>query len=246
MNLRLSTRLSGVFAVSKPQGCSSAHALNELKRRLAVEKMGHGGTLDPLATGVLVVAVGTGCKLLSQFLNGLKRYMVTGKLGAATDSYDSEGKVVREAPFEHITPEALAGALAKYNTTFMQVPPPFSAKKVDGVRAYKLARTGQPVQLAPCSVTISELSLVAFSPPFFTLEFACSSGTYVRSLVHDIGRDLQSAAHVTALSRTQHGLFSLSEALPRERWIAEEVAAKIEATRAKCPGIFAPNSALTS
>ncbi|ORZ32101.1 pseudouridine synthase, partial [Catenaria anguillulae PL171] len=235
--------LNGVFAVDKPADMTSNDVLSILKKSLNPQprplsslgrdsgprndtpssrpkklKMGHGGTLDPFATGVLVVAVGSGTKSLSQYLACTKEYLVTGVFGSATDTYDLTGTQTHTAPHAHVTLSSLLAILPNFQGPIMQQPPLYSALKRNGVRLYDLARhaaaTGRPDALKniplpdPRPVTIHELEVVDWiteSPPRVTLRVKCSKGTYIRSLVHDIGKQVGSAAHVVELRRTRQG-----------------------------------------
>ncbi|XP_040598209.1 probable tRNA pseudouridine synthase 1 isoform X3 [Mesocricetus auratus] len=197
--------LSGVFAVHKPKGPTSAELLNRLKERLLAEagmpspewnkrqrqtlKIGHGGTLDSAAQGVLVVGIGRGTKMLTSMLSGSKRYIAIGELGKATDTLDSTGKVTDEKPYDKITQEDIEGILQKFTGNIMQVPPLYSALKKDGQRLSTLMKRGEAVEARPARlVTVYGISLLRFQPPLFTLDVECGGGFYIRSLVNDIGK----------------------------------------------------------
>ncbi|XP_052570103.1 pseudouridylate synthase TRUB1 isoform X6 [Peromyscus californicus insignis] len=199
--------LSGVFAVHKPKGPTSAELLNRLKEKLLAEagmptpewnkrqkqtlKIGHGGTLDSAAQGVLVVGIGRGTKMLSSMLSGSKRYIAIGELGKATDTLDATGKVTDEKPYDKITHEDIEGILQKFTGNIMQVPPLYSALKKDGQRLSALVKRGEVVEARPARlVTVYSISLLRFQPPLFTLDVECGGGFYIRSLVSDIGRAL--------------------------------------------------------
>lgn len=250
--------LSGVFAVHKPKGPTSAELLNRLKEKLLAEagmpsrewtkrkkqtlKIGHGGTLDSAARGVLVVGVGRGTKMLSSMLSGSKRYIAVGELGKATDTLDSTGKVTEEKPYDNITQEDIEGILQKFTGTIMQVPPLYSALKKDGQRLSTLMKRGQMVEAKPARpVTVYSLSLQNFQPPFFTLDVECGGGFYIRSLVSDIGRELSSCANVLELTRTKQGPFTLEEhALPEDKWTIDDIAQSLE----HCSALFPAELAL--
>ncbi len=248
-------RLNGVFAVRKPGGETSARTVSRVKARLLelcgvlsgdaprgrklqrMLRVGHGGTLDPLATGVLVIGVGReGCRALgSTFLGGTRKaYRAQGLLGTATDSYDSAGVAVASAPWEHVTPEALKTLVASsFVGEVSQRPPAFSALHVGGERAYDVARRqreegGLAVELPPRTVFLYKCDVEECGLPRFGLHVECSSGTYVRSLVHDIGQGLGSAAHMTALERTMQGSFSLADCLDVSSMSYEDVIAAME------------------
>uniref|UniRef100_I3M2Q4 Pseudouridylate synthase TRUB1 n=1 Tax=Ictidomys tridecemlineatus TaxID=43179 RepID=I3M2Q4_ICTTR len=232
--------LSGVFAVHKPKGPTSAELLNRLKEKLLAEagmpspewtkrkkqtlKIGHGGTLDSAARGVLVVGIGRGTKMLTSMLSGSKRYIAIGELGKATDTLDSTGKVTEEKPYDKITQEDIEGILQKFTGTIMQVPPLYSALKKDGQRLSTLMKRGEVVEAKPARpVTVYSISLQNFQPPFFTLDVECGGGFYIRSLVSDIGKELSSCANVLELTRTKQGPFTLEEhALPEDKWTIDD------------------------
>ncbi|XP_036029636.1 probable tRNA pseudouridine synthase 1 [Onychomys torridus] len=238
--------LSGVFAVHKPKGPTSAELLNRLKEKLLAEagmptpewnkrqrqtlRIGHGGTLDSAAHGVLVVGIGRGTKMLSSMLSGSKRYIAIGELGKATDTLDATGKVTDEKPYDKITQEDIEGILQKFTGNIMQVPPLYSALKKDGRRLSALMKRGEAVEARPARpVTVYSISLLRFQPPLFTLDVECGGGFYIRSLVSDIGRELSSCANVLELIRTKQGPFTLEEhALPEDRWTIDDIAQSLE------------------
>ncbi|KAL3051947.1 hypothetical protein OYC64_002049 [Pagothenia borchgrevinki] len=233
--------LNGLFAIYKKQGPTSANVLNSLKevllREAGVEnpnsrkrkkqslKMGHGGTLDSNACGVLVVGVGNGTKMLTTMLAGSKKYVAVGQLGKATDTLDATGSVVLEKDFEHVTRLEVEEKLKTFTGDIMQVPPIYSALKRDGQRLSDLLMKGHKVEAKPArAVTVYNLTLQEFTPPLFTLDIECGGGFYVRSLVDDLGKALLSCAHVKELTRTKQGQFTLEEhALQEEQWSLEHI-----------------------
>ncbi|XP_037610026.1 probable tRNA pseudouridine synthase 1 [Sebastes umbrosus] len=233
--------LNGLFAIYKKQGPTSADVLNTLKEVLLKEagvknpnprkrkkqslKMGHGGTLDSAASGVLVVGVGNGTKMLSTMLAGSKKYVAVGELGKATDTHDATGSVTLEKDFEHITKLDIEEKLKAFTGDIMQVPPLYSALKIDGQRLSVLLKKGHKVEAKPARpVTVYNLTLQEFKPPLFTLDIECGGGFYVRSLVDDLGKTLSSCAHVKELIRTKQGQFTLEEhALREEQWTLEHI-----------------------
>ncbi|KAI3365331.1 hypothetical protein L3Q82_010430, partial [Scortum barcoo] len=233
--------LNGLFAIYKKQGPTSADVLNSLKEALLREagvanpnprkrkkqslKMGHGGTLDSTAHGVLVVGVGNGTKMLSTMLAGSKKYVAVGELGKATDTLDASGSVVLEKDFGHITRLDIEDKLKSFTGDIMQVPPLYSALKKDGQRLSVLLKKGHKVEAKPPRpVTVYNLTLQEFKPPLFTLDIECGGGFYVRSLVDDLGKALSSCAHVKELTRTKQGQFTLEEhALHEEQWTLEHI-----------------------
>ncbi|XP_030611076.1 pseudouridylate synthase TRUB1 [Archocentrus centrarchus] len=233
--------LNGLFAIYKKRGPTSADVLNVLKEALLKEagvknpnprkrknqslKMGHGGTLDSSASGVLVVGVGNGTKMLSTMLTGSKKYIAVGELGKATDTLDATGSVILEKEFEHITRLDMEEKLKAFTGDIMQVPPLYSALKKDGQRLSVLLKKGHKVEAKPARpVTVYNLTLQEFKPPLFTLDIECGGGFYVRSLVDDLGKALSSCAHVKELIRTKQGPFTLQEhALREEQWTLEHI-----------------------
>lgn len=208
--------MHGILVVDKPTGVSSAQAVERVKRALRVRRAGHGGTLDPLATGVLPVCLGAATKLAQYLLADDKAYVADGLLGVETDTLDRTGRVLAER-LVSITRDQLLAAIARRTGEQDQIPPMYSAIKQGGVRLYERARAGEEVERAPRRIRIDRLELVAFDPPRFTVEIACSKGTYVRSLVADLGTDLGCGAHLTELRRTRSGRFSIEQAVPLDR-----------------------------
>jgi len=207
----------GVLALDKPQGVSSNAALGIAKRRLAVRKAGHAGTLDPLATGVLVMATGRFTRLLALLGGATKVYRATVRLGVATDTLDVTGRVVASCEVPVLGEDEVAQALGSLRGEQLQAPPAFSARKVAGQRAYQLARRGEEVALAPRSVHIHELTLLGHEGATVMLRVGCSSGTYVRALVRDLGEALGIPAVLAGLRREQVGTIGLEWAVPPER-----------------------------
>lgn len=199
-------------------------------------KVGHGGTLDSIAEGVLVVAIGDDCRRLAEFLGGDKCYECVGRLGLSTDTLCREGTVTEEKPYGHITNESLAQALASFEGEILQTPPVYSALKFKGRRLSDWTREGVVVDPPPRRVTIRSLSLLEFLPPHFRISLCCSSGTYVRSLVRDVGQKLGSAAHVVYLCRTRQGPFSLGLALRKHQWTAKGIEQAVAAAHATLQG----------
>ena len=204
----------GVLLIDKDGGCTSHDVVNKVRRILKIRSVGHAGTLDPLATGLLVILVGKATKL-SQYLMSLDK-VYTGEfvLGIETNSQDSEGEVVAQLPI----PEGLdAESLQKQMNSFLgdqyQTPPMFSAKKVNGIPLYKLARQGQEVAREPRFINISRFALANFESPKGAFELACTKGTYVRTVCHDLGKRIGCGAHMTALRRTVSGKFDVKNAI---------------------------------
>jgi len=206
----------GVLVIDKPAGVSSAMAVERVRRDLRIDRAGHGGTLDPLATGVLPICVGAGTKLAQFLLADDKAYEAEGLLGVETDTLDRTGRVISERAV-HVTRDALLAVLAAHLGEQAQVPPMYSAIKQGGVRLYHRARAGEEVERAPRQIRIDRLEVLAFAPPRFRIAIACSKGTYVRSLVADIGSALGAGAHLTELRRTRSGKFTIEQAVPLDR-----------------------------
>lgn len=208
-----------ILIIDKPYKWTSFDAVKRLRgaiqKRLGVKKfkVGHAGTLDPLATGVLIICTGGATKKIDTLQAGEKEYVATLRLGATTPSFDLETEVDREYPTGHITRGLVEEVLGKFRGRIMQVPPIFSAVKVDGKRAYKYARKGTEVELKAKPLEISELELLELKPEEMTIRVACSKGTYIRALARDIGEALGSGAHLTALRRTRIGDYKAEEAL---------------------------------
>jgi tRNA pseudouridine55 synthase len=206
----------GVLVLDKPAGMSSAMAVDRVRGELAIDRAGHGGTLDPIATGVLPICVGAGTKLAQFLLADDKAYEAEGMLGVETDTLDRTGRVIAERAV-WVTRDLLASVLAAHIGEQSQIPPMYSAIKQGGVRLYQRARAGQEVERAPRTIRIDRLDLLAFEPPRFRIAIACSKGTYVRSLIADIGQALGAGAHLTELRRTRSGKFTLDQAVTLDR-----------------------------
>ena len=197
----------GVLVLDKPEGITSNAALQKVKRLFRAKKVGHTGSLDPLATGVLPLCFGAATKFSQFLLNADKEYVVSSVLGVSTDSGDADGAVRSERSPDHVGRDDLESVLLRYRGRIEQVPSMFSAIKSNGQPLYKLARQGLEVPREPRPVTIFANELVWFRHPHFGLEMHCSKGTYVRTLVADMGEDLECGAHVTELRRTRVGPF---------------------------------------
>lgn len=212
-----------VMSVDKPYGWTSADVVRKIKflaqkyfHRKNI-KVGHAGTLDPLATGLLLICMGKATKVAEKLQSEEKEYVADIRLGATTPSFDLEKEIDATYPFEHITPEMVKEKLGMLAGRQMQVPPLFSAKYVDGVRAYEKARAGEEVQLKAAEITIYRIETVAFELPDLKVRVSCSKGTYIRALARDIGVMLGSGAHLTGLVRSASGGFRLEDALSMEQ-----------------------------
>jgi tRNA pseudouridine55 synthase len=204
--------IDGVLIVDKPIGPTSHDVVATARRALRVRRIGHTGTLDPNASGVLPLVVGRATRL-AQYLSGEdKEYEATIRFGLSTDSYDSRGRIIEETGAVP-SRDAIVAALEPFRGEFDQMPPAYSAKSVGGERAYALARRAKPVALAPARVTAHELELLSFEPPVARLRIVCSAGFYIRSLAHDLGRAVGTGAILDALRRTRSGAFTAAAAL---------------------------------
>jgi len=220
------TYLEGsVLYIDKPLTWTSFDVVNKIRKSLKYNlgiqkiKVGHAGTLDPLATGLVIICTGKATKQIMQYQDMDKAYTAQVSLGATTPSFDLETEVDFSFPWEHITTEKIEEALLKLSGKQEQMPPLFSAKSVDGKRAYAMARKGKKVDLKPQSIHISHLSLLTASLPDLTLEVECSKGTYIRSLARDLGSLLDSGAHLSALRRTRIGPYHVDQAISVENFI---------------------------
>ncbi|MBP9718373.1 tRNA pseudouridine(55) synthase TruB [Candidatus Gracilibacteria bacterium] len=193
-----------ILYIDKPSGMTSFDVIRQLRKRLNIRKMGHAGTLDPLATGLLIIAVEKDTKRINEFMNLDKEYEVMMELGKISDSYDADGELT-EVSKKIISREEIEVVIKEFIGTISQVPPAYSAIKVKGVRAYDRARAGEAVVLEPRQVRIDAIDIVQFDFPFVALRVRCAKGTYVRSLVHDIGQKLEVGAYVKSLRRTAIG-----------------------------------------
>lgn len=206
------TDQNGVLIIDKPPGMTSHDVVLKVKRSLTAKKVGHTGTLDPFATGVLVLGVNQGTKVIPHLDKTEKEYLGVMVLGVATDTLDVTGNVVAEKEIYGISLNDVEGAMEDFIGEIKQRPPVYSAVKVNGVRLYELARKGIEVKVAKKKVKISSLSLIDFSPPMVTFSVTCSPGTYIRTLASDIGEKLGAYAHLKELRRTRSGPFTIDEA----------------------------------
>lgn len=199
--------INGILILDKPTGMSSNHALQRVKRMFGARKAGHTGSLDPLATGLLPICLGEATKFSQFLLDADKRYQTTAQLGVRTDSSDADGKVVETKPCEHITVTDVEAQLPQFRGLISQVPSMFSALKHQGQPLYKLARAGKTVAVKPRQVTIHNLELLSFKHSQVRMDISCTKGTYIRSIVEDLGLALDCGAHVAQLRRLQAGPF---------------------------------------
>lgn len=221
--------MNGVLVVDKPKGITSFDVVRDVRRALKVAKVGHTGTLDPMATGVLPLCLGEGTKIAQFITEATKAYDATLKLGATTDTLDADGTVLLQRPVPALTAELLEGVLSKFRGTFQQTPPMYSAVKVNGKRLYELARAGEEVERASREVTVFELLLRDFSADEVRFSVRSSKGFFVRTLAAEIGEALGCGAHLTALRRTQSGPFTLVQSVPLASLLANPESAKLVA-----------------
>jgi tRNA pseudouridine55 synthase len=204
--------LDGAILIDKPAGPTSHDVVDAIRRRFGIKKVGHCGTLDPNATGLLIIVLGRGTKLSEKLMGDDKVYEGTVKFGEATDSYDSDGEITSTSPVPPLTLEQLNGAAATFVGDQMQTPPMVSAIKIKGVPLYKLARKGIEVAREPRLVHIYTCRFTNYEPPLGQFKVACTKGTYVRSIAHELGQKLGCGAHLAALRRRVSGKFDVADA----------------------------------
>jgi len=226
--MKSATEIDGVLLVDKAQGMTSHDVVAISRRSLNTKKIGHCGTLDPLATGLLIITIGRGTKIQDLLMSEDKEYVGTMRLGETTDSQDADGEVVETKPLPDLGPSQIEAAFNKFKGDFYQTPPMVSAIKKDGVPLYKLARQGKQVEREPRFVRVYASEIQEVRLPEIDFRVVCSKGFYVRTYAHDIGQELGCGAHLRALRRTKSGRFSVDGAvtveelktLPREELIA--------------------------
>ncbi|MDE0592020.1 MAG: tRNA pseudouridine(55) synthase TruB [Dehalococcoidia bacterium] len=241
---RVGLSAGGYLNINKPQGWTSTDVVRKLKGVTRAKKIGHGGTLDPLATGVLPICVGSATRFADTVLLGTKSYRITMRLGSSTNTYDSEGDTTAEADWSAVTQEQVVESLNDFRGKFDQVPPMFSALHHNGERLYKLARKGIEVERPARPVETMSLELVEFNAPKMILDVECGHGFYARTLAHDIGEKLGTHAHLVGLVRTHAGAFKLEDTVTIEQVSAaaksgdwREVALPIDTTLQHMPKI---------
>ncbi|MEJ2011542.1 MAG: tRNA pseudouridine(55) synthase TruB [Anaerolineales bacterium] len=203
----------GLIIVDKPVGPTSHRVVSIVRQGTGIRKVGHAGTLDPRASGVLVLCLGAATRLSEYLSTDSKRYEAVIRFGSSTETFDSEGEMVRitgAAP----QLEDIREVLVEFEGEIEQVPPAYSAIKIQGKKAYELARQGEEVELEPRTVTVYELLFVEYRPPDLVIEIECSAGTYIRSLANDLGERLTTGAHLASLRRTKAGVFTLEDSVP--------------------------------
>ena len=214
-NQELKNAISGVLVVDKPVGMTSHDVVQAIRMGTGIRRAGHTGTLDPRASGVLVILVGPAVRLSEYVSASDKRYQAVIRLGASTDTYDADGRFTQQANAPvNVTEQQFEETLKQFIGEIEQTPPPYSAVKVQGRRAYDMARQGEEVDLAPRKITVHHLEVLEWAPPEVVVDVHCSSGTYVRSLANDMGNALGCGAYLIGLRRTKSGRFSLRDATP--------------------------------
>lgn len=202
-----------ILLVNKEKDWTSFDAVKFIRGRVRTKKVGHAGTLDPMATGLLILCTGKATKSINQIQEMAKTYVGEITFGGSTPSYDADSEVDETAPFDHITKEKIEEVLeSQFSGEIQQVPPMYSALKRDGKKLYELARRGKTVELEPRPVTIHEVIVIEYKAPKLVLSVTCSKGTYIRSIAHDLGLALDSRAHLSALERTRIGSYSSANA----------------------------------
>jgi tRNA pseudouridine55 synthase len=210
--------VSGVLVVDKPIGLTSHDVVQIIRRGTGIRRAGHTGTLDPRASGVLVILIGPAVRLSEYVSASDKRYQATIRLGSSTDTFDAEGVVTSSTnAWNNISEEQFDDILQKFVGEIEQVPPPYSAVKIKGKKAYEMAREGEAVELEPRKINVYSLEILEWAPPEVVIDVYCSSGTYVRSLANDLGSELGCGAHLVGLRRTKSGKFTLRDAVPLRR-----------------------------
>jgi tRNA pseudouridine55 synthase len=214
MTLRPPKEIEGVLLVDKPTGMTSHDVVYRLRRKLQIQRVGHAGTLDPMATGLLIMLIGKATKISQYLISIDKVYEGEVTLGVTTNSQDAEGEVMETRPVPALTEIELRAAMLGFLGDQYQQPPMFSAVKVGGVPLYKKARQGEEVEREPRFIRVSSFDLLSFALPKFTFRLHCTKGTYVRTIAHDLGQKLGCGGHLSALRRTGSGKFTIEQCLP--------------------------------
>ncbi|MEA3408213.1 MAG: tRNA pseudouridine(55) synthase TruB [Chloroflexota bacterium] len=211
----------GVLNIDKPRGLTSHDVVARIRKIAGLQRVGHAGTLDPLARGVLVVCLGKATRLIEYLVDTRKSYVATVEFGIVTDTWDAEGEIIERRKVEPLSPQRIEEALDRFRGTIEQVPPMYSALKHDGQPLYRLARKGIEVQREARSVEIHRLEVREWSPPNLVIDIECSKGTYIRSLAHDLGETVGVGAYLSDLTRTAVGPFCLERAVSLEQLAAD-------------------------
>jgi tRNA pseudouridine55 synthase len=214
MSLLPARELEGVLLVDKPAGITSHDVVYRLRRKLQMKRIGHAGTLDPMATGLLIMLIGKATRISQYLISVDKAYEGEITLGVSTNSQDADGEVMETRPVPPLTEEALRTAMQGFLGDQYQTPPMFSAVKIGGVPLYKLARQGEEIPREPRFIRVAAFDLLSFASPKLTFHLACTKGTYVRTLANDLGQRLGCGAHLSALRRTGSGKFAIAQCTP--------------------------------
>jgi tRNA pseudouridine55 synthase len=217
------TALDGALLIDKPAGMTSHDVVDEIRRQFGIKKVGHCGTLDPNATGLLIIVLGRATKLSERLMSDDKVYEGSIKFGESTNSYDSDGELISSLPVPPITLDELNNLASEFIGDQMQTPPMVSAVKKGGVPLYKLARKGVEVQREPRLIHIYNFKFSSYEEPIGKFRLACTKGTYVRSIAHELGQKIGCGAHLVQLSRTKSGKFEVSQATPLQKILSSSV-----------------------
>jgi len=217
MSLMQVKEMEGVLLVDKPQGLTSHDVVYRLRRKLQMKKIGHAGTLDPMATGLLIMLIGKATSISQYLMSSDKVYEGEATLGVVTDSQDAEGEMMETSPVPELSEAQVKEVMKGFLGDQYQTPPMHSAIKIDGVPLYKLARKGEVVEREPRFIRVMSFELLSFASPKLTFRLHCTKGTYVRTIAHDLGQKLGCGAHLSALRRTLSGKFELTQGLTLEQ-----------------------------
>lgn len=213
--------ISGILNINKPTGPTSCDVVDKIRKITGIKKVGHAGTLDPLAQGILLILIGQATKLQTKLMNQEKTYLALIRLGATSDTYDGEGKIKLKRVKKEPTAKEIEKTLKNFKGVTFQTPPIFSAIKIGGRPAYKLARRGKKIKLKPRKVKISQIKIIDYCWPFLKIMVVCSRGTYIRSLANDIGEALSCGAYLEQLVRIKIGQFEIKKAVSLDELTAK-------------------------
>jgi tRNA pseudouridine55 synthase len=217
MSLQPPKEMEGVLLVDKPKGLTSHDVVYHLRRKLQMKKIGHAGTLDPMATGVLVMLIGKATRISQYLMSVDKAYEGEATLGVVTDSQDAEGEIMETRPVPELSEAVVRETMKTFLGDQYQTPPMHSAIKIDGVKLYQLARKGEEVEREPRFIRIAAFELLSFALPKLTFRLDCTKGTYVRTVAYDLGQKLGCGAHLSGLRRTASGKFTIGQCLPLDQ-----------------------------
>jgi len=212
MSIKTNDAPEGILLVDKPQGITSHDVVSKLRRIFHIKKIGHAGTLDPMATGLLIMLVGKATKVSQYLMSMEKEYTGTVHLGQITDSQDADGEIIEERPVPELSEDDVLAQMKGFLGDQYQTPPMFSAKKINGQKLYKLARKGQTVEREPRFIHVAKFDMTAFEMPHISFLVGCSKGTYVRTIAHDLGEEFGCGGHLCVLRRTGVGSFRIENA----------------------------------